>query len=68
KMAEPKRLHSIEFLDHEDLLDKECLSVISKTQVEKMWLVARLLNIHGRPRGFLLLLINFTFMIKEVLI
>ncbi|MCL7931383.1 hypothetical protein, partial [Halomonas llamarensis] len=53
KMAEPKRLHSIEFLDHEDLLDKECLSVISKTQVEKMWLVARLPSARSFASGFL---------------
>jgi len=31
-------------LDHEGLLDEESLSVVSKTQLEKMWLVERLPN------------------------
>lgn len=33
QMPEPKRLHGVEFLNHEGLLDKESLSVISKNQV-----------------------------------
>ncbi|MCL7931834.1 hypothetical protein, partial [Halomonas llamarensis] len=50
-MAEPESLHGIEFVVHEDLLDKESLSVVSKTQREKMWLMARLPLYFIKKRG-----------------
>ncbi|MCL7931308.1 hypothetical protein, partial [Halomonas llamarensis] len=46
-MAEPESLHGIEFVVHENLLDKGSLSVVSKTQREKMCLVERLHTSYG---------------------